>query len=236
MPSDQDFAVGIGADHEARDSKRYRQVRFRSPPGSTEVLLVRHGESEPADPDRPFPMVDGRGDPALSPLGGHKAVRIADRLAKTRVDAIYVTSLRRTAETAAPLVARLGLVPRAEPALAEVNLGEWDGGVYRQRVAEGDPIVLQMIEQERWDVIPGAESNASVAARVTAAVERIAGSHPDRRVVCFAHGGTIGAVLAIATGSRPFAFTGSDNGAISTIVVTERHWLLRGYNDRSHLE
>jgi probable phosphoglycerate mutase len=75
-----------------------------------------------------------------------------------------------------------------------------------------------------------------VAARVTAAVERIAGSHPDGRVACFAHGGTIGAVLAIATGSRPFAFTGSDNGAISTIVVTERHWLLRGFNDRSHLE
>ena len=107
-----------------------------------------------------------------------------------------------------PLSHGSGLVPLVEPALAEVNLGEWDGGVYRRRVAEGDPLVLQMFEQERWDVIPGAESNASVAARVGAAIARIAKSHPNERVVCFAHGGTIGAVLAIATGSRPFAFTG----------------------------
>jgi probable phosphoglycerate mutase len=197
---------------------------------------VRHGESEPADPDRPFPLVEGRGDPALSPLGREQAVRIADRLAVTRVDAIYVTNLRRTAETAAALAARLGLVPEVEPDLAEVYLGEWDGGIYRRHVLEGDPIALQVFEQERWDVIPGAESNASITKRVTSAIRRIAERHQGDRVVCFAHGGTIGAVLAIATGSRPFAFTGSDNGAISTIVVTGSRWVLRGFNDRSHLE
>lgn len=236
MPPDQDFAAGLDAEKEAPDSSRYRQVRFQLPAGATEILLVRHGESEPADPKRPFPMVEGRGDPALSPLGRQQALRVADRLAKTHVDAVYVTNLRRTAETAAPLVARLGLVPRVEAGLAEVNLGAFDGGLYRQRVAERDPVVLEMFEQERWDVIPGAESNAAVAARVGDAIARIARSHPDGRVVCFAHGGTIGAVLASATSSRPFAFTGSDNAAISTIVVTERRWLLRGYNDRSHLD
>ncbi|MGO9581509.1 MAG: histidine phosphatase family protein [Acidimicrobiales bacterium] len=236
MASDQDFAPEESAKEATTDGRRYRQVRFEPPPGSTEIVLVRHGESESADPARPFPLVDGRGDPALSALGREQAVRVADRLAPTRVDAIYVTSLRRTAETAAPLVARLGLVPTVEPALAEVNLGEWDRGIYRQRIAEGDPLVLEMSEQERWDVIPGAESNASVAARVGPAIWRIAEDHPGERVVCFAHGGTIGVVLAMATGSRPFAFTGSDNGAISTIVVAGSRWLLRGFNDRSHLE
>ena len=166
--------------------RRYPQIRFEAPPGATELLLVRHGESQAADPDRPFPFVDGRGDPELSPLGREQAVLVADRLAATRVDAIYVTSLRRTAETAAPLAARLGLVPTVEPALAEVRLGEWDGGIYRQRVAEGDPVVLQMVEEERWDVIPGAESNAAIAARVGPAITRIAQRHPGRacRVLC----------------------------------------------------
>ena len=161
-------------------SRRYRQIRFEAPPGATELLLVRHGESQAADPDRPFPFVDGRGDPELSPLGREQAVRVADRLAATRVDAIYVTSLRRTAETAAPLAARLGLVPTVEPALAEVRLGEWDGGVYRQRVAEGDPVVAQMFEEQRWDVIPGAESNAAIAARVGPAITAIARAPPKR--------------------------------------------------------
>ncbi|MGO9151443.1 MAG: histidine phosphatase family protein [Acidimicrobiales bacterium] len=217
-------------------TRRYGQIRFEPPAGATELLLVRHGESQAADPDRPFPLVDGRGDPQLSQLGREQAALIADRLAATRVDAIVVTSLRRTAETAAPLAARLGLVPEVEPGLAEVRLGEWDGGIYRQRVAEGDPLALRMVEEERWDVIPGAESNATIAARVGPAIGRIAERHAGERVVCFAHGGTIGVVLAIATGSRPFAFNGSDNGAISIIVVAGPRWLLRGFNDRSHLE
>jgi probable phosphoglycerate mutase len=217
-------------------TKRYRQIGFEPPRGATEVLLVRHGESEAADPDNPFPLVDGRGDPELSQLGREQAILVADRLATTRFDAIYVTNLRRTAETAAPLAARLGLTPEVEPALAEVHLGEWDGGTYRQRVSEGDPLALLMAEEERWDVIPGAESNADVAARVGAAITRIAERHANGRVVCFAHGGTIGVALAIATGSRPFAFIGSDNGAISSIVVAGARWLLRGFNDRSHLE
>ncbi len=217
-------------------TRLYRQIRFELPPGATEMLLVRHGESEAADPERPFPLVDGRGDPELSPLGREQAVLIADRLATTRVDAIYVTNLRRTAETAAPLAQRLGLVPEVEPDLAEVRLGEWDSGVYRQRVIEGHPLALRMVEEERWDVIPGAESNAAIAARVRPVIGRIAERHGGGRVVCFAHGGTIGAVLALATGSRPFAFIGSDNGAISSIVVTGPRWWLRGFNDRSHLE
>ena len=165
MPPDQDFY---------ESNERYHQVRFAPPAGSTEVLLVRHGESIPADPARPFPLVDGRGDPPLSPVGREQAVKLANRLARGRVDAIYVTSLRRTAETAAPLAARLGLVPLVEPALAEVHLGAWDAGVYRIRAAEGDPLVAEIAEQERWDVIAGAESNAAIAARVGPAIERIA--------------------------------------------------------------
>jgi probable phosphoglycerate mutase len=235
MAREQDLSSETGRDVSPA-ARRYGQIRFESPAGATESLLVRHGESQAADPDRPFPLVDGRGDPQLSQLGREQAALIADRLAATRVDAIYVTSLRRTAETAAPLAARLGLVPEVEPALAEVRLGEWDGGIYRQRVAEGDPLALRMVEEERWDVIPGAESNAAIAARVGPAIGRIAERHAGERVVCFAHGGTIGAVLAIATGSRPFAFNGSDNGAISSIVVAGPCWLLRGFNDRSHLE
>lgn len=236
MPPDQDFHTGVGADREDEGSPRFRQVRFQAPPGSTEIVLVRHGESAAADPLRPFPMTDGRGDPPLSALGRQQAVLVADRLARKHVDGIYVTTLRRTVETAAPLAARLGLVPVVEPDLAEVKLGPWDGGIYRQRVAENDPLVARMFEEERWDVIPGAESNEELALRVSRAIVRISTAHPDGRIVCFAHGGTIGAVLAVATRSRFFAFTGSDNAAMSTIVVLGERWLLRGFNDRSHLE
>ena len=48
-------------------AKPIRQARFRRPPGSTELFLVRHGESEPAVPGQAFPLVDGHGDPNTSP-------------------------------------------------------------------------------------------------------------------------------------------------------------------------
>src|SRR5204863_9079345 len=92
------------------ESKEYRQVRFRRPPGACEILLVRHGESEPARPGQPFPLVDGQGDPALDPVGVEQAKLAADRLIDSGqpIAAIYVTTLRRTHETAAPLARQLG--------------------------------------------------------------------------------------------------------------------------------
>lgn len=217
-------------------TQAFRQPRFRRPPGSTELILVRHGESEPAVPGRPFPTVDGHGDPALAPEGREQALRVADRLADQQLDAVYVTSLRRTAETAEPLLARIGLTPVVEPGLREVHLGEWEGGLLRQKMAEGDPLGARMMAEERWDVIPGAEPMDAFAARVREALVRIITAHPDQRVAVFIHGGVIGELVRQATGStRGFAFVGSDNGSISHLVADGERWVLRRYNDTSHL-
>jgi probable phosphoglycerate mutase len=220
----------------AMDAPRtYRQFRFQPPPGSTEVLLVRHGESEPAVEGQDFDLVNGQGDPALSPEGRQQAELVGERLSEERIDAIYVSSLRRTVQTAEPLARRLSLTPVVEPDLREVFLGEWEGGLFRQKVIEQDPITLRMYEEQRWDVIPGAESAAALTQRVRAAIERIAAAHPDQRVVAFSHGGTIGEVLAQASHSLPFAFNGADNASISHVVITKERWAIRRFNDTAHL-
>jgi probable phosphoglycerate mutase len=216
-------------------AREYRQIRFQPPPGATEVLLVRHGESEAAVEGQNFELVDGHGDPALSAEGRAQAELVCGRLAGERIDAIYVTSLRRTAQTADPLARRLAIAPRIEPDLREVFLGDWEGGLLRQKVIERDPIAVQMSEEQRWEVIPGAESSTMLANRVRAAIERIAAAHPDQRVVAFAHGGTIGEVLAQAAHSDPFAFSGADNASISHLVVTKERWAIRRFNDTAHL-
>ncbi|HEX6238148.1 MAG TPA: histidine phosphatase family protein [Acidimicrobiales bacterium] len=217
------------------EARTYRQSRFRRPPGSTELLLVRHGESVPARDGQSFPLVDGHGDPELAPEGYEQARRIAERLEHEDISAIYVTTLRRTVETAAPLAERLGLELRVEPDLREVYLGEWEGGIFRKHVAEGHPLAARMYAEQRWDVIPGAEPADAFAARVRRAITRITASHPDDTVVVVSHGGVIGQVLGDAVSARGFAFTGSDNGAISHLVVTPDRWIVRCYNDTAHL-
>lgn len=213
----------------------YRQTQFHKPPDAVELLLVRHGESQVAHMDAPFPLVAGQGDPELAPEGRHQADRVADRLSVMRIDAIYVSNLRRTAQTAAPLARRLGLTPREEPDLREVGLGEWEGGLFRKMVADNNAVAQRMWAQERWDVIPGAEPTDAFAGRVRRVVERLAAAHPGERLAVFTHGGVIGQVLAAASGSRRFAFIGADNASISQVVVTGERWIIRSFNDTAHL-
>lgn len=218
------------------EPKTFRQHRFTPPPGATELILVRHGESAPAVVGERFDLVDGHGDPALSVEGREQAVKVCARLAGEGVDAIYVSKLRRTSETALALAEALGLEMVVDPDLHEVFLGDWEGGLFRQKVAEGDPVAVQMLNEERWEVIPNAEPAVDFAARARRAVERIAAAHRDQRVAVFAHGGIIGQILSTATGSRPFAFSGGDNASISHVVVVGERWILRRFNDTSHLD
>ena len=214
-----------------------RQWRFQPPPGATEILLVRHGESEPAVVGESFKLLDGQSDPALSPEGEAEAAQVCERLASEHIDAIYVSTLRRTAQTAAPLARRLGITPVADNDLREVFLGEWEGGgMFRKNVNDQHPLALRMFEEQRWDVVPGAESMEDFAGRLRSAIERIAAAHTDQRVAVFVHGGVIGEILHQVTDSRPFAFIGADNGSISHIVITAERWILRRFNDTSHLQ
>jgi len=216
--------------------EEYRQFRFTLPPGATEILLVRHGESQPAREDRPFPLVDGQGDPPLAAEGERQAELVAKRLEHEELDGIYVTTLRRTHQTAEPLAKRLGRTPVVEPGLREIMLGEWEGGLFRIKVAQQDPVAQRMYTEERWDVIPGAESTADFAARIRDAVERLAAAHVDRRIAVFTHGGTIGQVVSMATGARPFSFVDGDNASITQLVVWGPRWVIRRFNDTAHLD
>jgi len=215
----------------------YRQRQFELPPGATELILVRHGASAPAVPGEPFPLLDGHGDPPLAPEGSVQAQAVADRLAGEGLHALFVTNLQRTHATAAPLSERTGLPFAVVPDLAEVRLGEWEGGEFRIRVADGDPVALQAIAEERWEVIPGAETMESLARRVRAGIDAIVAlAGPDARVAAVLHGGVIGEVCRQATDSRPFAFIHSDNGSITRLVVLPGgRWLLRSFNDTAHL-
>lgn len=217
--------------------REFPQLRFAAPPKSTEVLLLRHGASEPHRVGEEFPLVDGHGDPALAPEGVEQAELAARRLLTSgeQIDAVYVTTLRRTQQTAAPLVAGLGVEPRVIADLREVYLGEWEGGHVRAKLAANDPIAVRVYAERRWEIIPGAESHSDFTSRVRRGIETIATAHRDGLVVAVVHGGVIGAAVEIATGGSGFAFGGADNGSLTHLVVTADRWILRCFNDSSHL-
>ncbi len=219
------------------DRDSFEQSPYELPPGSTEIVLVRHGASEAAVVGGRFPLVDGHSDPALSDAGRAQAEMVARGLGGDEFSGLFVTSLRRTQETAAPLAAATGLQPQVIRELREVYLGDFEGGEYRIRAGRGDPVIQQVFAEERWDAIPNGEPWEDFSARLSAGIEQIvAAVGPNTSAVAVVHGAVIGQLCRQATNSRPFAFVHSDNCSVSRLVVfADGRWLLRSFNDISHL-
>jgi 2,3-bisphosphoglycerate-dependent phosphoglycerate mutase len=216
-------------------SNEMRQHRFTAPKGAADLILIRHGETQAAVRGQNFPMVGGQGDPALRPEGHAQAEAVGARLRDHPIDAIYVTTMQRTHQTAAPLAAHLGMTPRVEADLREVFLGDWDGGEFRFRAAAGDPAILRARDRHEWGELPGAETTAAFQTRVRRGLLRIAAAHADELVAVVVHGGVVGAALALATGAKAFSFSGAANGSISRLVVHGEDMIVRGFNDCAHL-
>lgn len=76
--------------------------------GETTVYIVRHAEKAAEKPS----------DPELSAVGYIRADSLASALRDAGVNAIIVTSLKRTALTARPLARRRGITPQVVPVAA----------------------------------------------------------------------------------------------------------------------
>jgi probable phosphoglycerate mutase len=216
-------------------SRAFPQVTYEAPAGACQVLLVRHGQSEAYVAGRPFELVAGQGDPPLSEVGRAQARAVAERLRREPIGAVYVSTLRRTLQTAEPLLAALDLEATVDADWREVYLGQGEGGRFRQMVAEDHPAVVAMRERLEWGEIPGAETNAQLTRRTVGALDRVAAAHPGAVVAVFCHGGVIGAVLGHLARTNPFVFNRSDNAAISHVVVGAGTGDIRRFNDAGHL-
>jgi 2,3-bisphosphoglycerate-dependent phosphoglycerate mutase len=211
------------------------QRPFSPPDGAREVLLVRHGSTGAPLENAPPP---GTGGASLSDVGRAQADAVATRLADAPIAAVVVSSLRRTHESAAPLVSARGLRPLELADLREVELGDWEHGELSRRAARADQEFRRVLSEQRWDVIPNAERADVFADRVRRglAAAADAGGDAEGPVVVFTHGGVIAEACHQVTGSEPFAFLVVGNGSLTRLVRLENgRWMLLGFNDLAHL-
>ena len=145
----------------------------------TTILLARHGETDWNREGR----WQGWADPPLNETGRLQAEALADELRATPFDSVYSSDLRRAHETAEILAAPHGVPIVVDPDLREIDIGSWLG-LTRAEIAERFP------DGRR----PDGETREQHAARVLAAVERIAREQLGRRVLVVTHGGTLRAL------------------------------------------
>lgn len=165
-----------------------------------ELVLVRH-----ALPLRIDATPDGSpADPGLAELGQQQARRLVEALVADRVTHLYSSPARRALETAAPVVAALGLPLTVVEGLAEFDQAHSSYVPVEELRAAGDP---------RWDLLVAGDlyhadvDPVAFRERVVTAVEGIARAHPGGRAVLFTHSGSINAYAGHVTGQqRPLWF------------------------------
>ncbi len=129
--------------------------------GTTEIWLVRHGDCYEGMIDDP--------DPALSPAGRRQAERLAQRIKRLEVAAVYASPARRAQETARAIDPH----PRIDPRLMEMSF----------EVSDDNQIVFTETPQD-------------VVERMSAAIDEITQAHAGERVVVVCHAGVIVNYLA----------------------------------------
>jgi probable phosphoglycerate mutase len=155
------------------------------------LLLIRHAESTWNAAGR----WQGQGDPPLSSLGREQAYALAAQLAAEGVQVLIASDLARSAQTAAILGARWGLVAQLDARLREIDIGAWTG-LTREQIVERDAATLACFEAEALETRPGGgETRLEIRARVRAAVAELAAAQRGRRVAIVTHLGVIRALV-----------------------------------------
>jgi len=94
------------------------------------IYLLRHGE--PAVPGPGRWCLGSRSDWPLSRTGREQAEQAAERLSAAQLTAVFSSPLQRCLQTAEAVSARCGLPAAVRPALAEIDMGLWDGRSFRE--------------------------------------------------------------------------------------------------------
>ncbi len=165
------------------------------PSHSTTIYLVRHGQSLLNLEKR----VSGQLDPLLSTEGMRHSVALADQLRKVRLTRIYTSALKRTIETARPTAESHGLPIRSITALNELHFGVLEGRFRDARDPEASAIWKAHKQDTLHYRIPGGESFAALAARVTASLKDILADAEGGTILLVGHRNTHRALFGMLT-------------------------------------
>jgi broad specificity phosphatase PhoE len=160
----------------------------------TTFLLVRHGET-----DAVGKIIAGwqAGWP-LNSAGRKQVERLASRMSRFPIKAVYTSPLERTMQTAEAIAGIHGLAPKIREDLGEFRCGAWEGLTFQE-----------LDEREDWRRFntvrsavraPGGELMVETQIRMIRELNGIREVHPDETVAVVSHGDPLRSVVAYCLG------------------------------------
>jgi 2,3-bisphosphoglycerate-dependent phosphoglycerate mutase len=201
---------------------------------ATEVLLIRHGQSEGNEGGR----FGGHGPTPLTALG-HRQARAAGEAiaAEGGLDVIYGSDLKRAMQTAEPICAATGLILRTTAALRERHVGIFTGMTFAEAEAQHPVEFAAMMARDIDAAPPEGESPRERMTHVARFFDDAVAKHEGERICFVSHAFTLNLLLRHLLGmTSPQAFIRSDNCALHRLRRQENgFWNVLALNDKRHL-
>lgn len=200
---------------------------------TTQLLLVRHGQTALSHSD----AFCGTTEAPLSDTGHQQAQKLAKRLSRTHIDALYCSPQGRARATAQPIAAALNLEIQIREPLHEMDFGRWEGRVQADLYKEV-PAEMAAWDRGSWRVqLPGGETQQAVIARVVPCIVELLTAHAGQTILIVGHRTAwrllVGHLLNLSlANSRPLHL---DPASLTKLLITGDQVELVFYNDTSHL-
>jgi broad specificity phosphatase PhoE len=171
---------------------RAQPVLTAEPPGRRLVLL-RHGRTAWNEAGR----AQGQADIELDDLGHRQAERVAPHLAALEPAALWTSDLARARQTCSYLEKETGLSAIHDERLRELSVGQREGLTVAEFAARFPEEHTAWMSGDEHLRLPGAETTAEGAERVTAALhDCLAALEPGATGIVVTHGAALKVGLA----------------------------------------
>ena len=199
----------------------------------TKIILIRHGQTEWNLSGR----YQGQSDIPLSEEGLKQAECLARNFPLPAVDAVYASDLQRAAVTAKCIAGRFQCPLYLEPALREMNFGDWEGLDYAAIAKQWPEEVQNFFGHPDKLRVPHGETFAQLQQRAVAQIRTIGVKERGKTIAVVAHGAINRTILASAL-HMPLHYLWSlrqDNTAVNILRIEEDYVMLELMNSTAHL-
>lgn len=201
---------------------------------ATRFILIRHGQTEW---NRGAERFRGRADIPLNDLGYAQAQRVAARLAREEIAALYASPKQRTLATAQPLADARNLPAQPHDGLLDVDYGALEGMTLDEARRAYPDVIARWLATPGETTFPRGESFSQMRARIVALLDELAPKHAGATIALVTHRVVCCALLCVVLGlpSNALWRIRQDNACVNFFEKHAHGFVVTLLNDTHHL-
>ncbi|CAA9583331.1 Alpha-ribazole-5'-phosphate phosphatase [uncultured Synechococcales cyanobacterium] len=201
---------------------------------SLNLYLLRHGETTYSKTGG----YCGDLDPELTPEGMQMAEAFAQTYRSHPWAAVFVSPMKRTIATAAPLCDAVGMDMQLRDGLKEIRYGQWEGETLEFVKQHYPDDYIRWLTEPAWNPPTGGETAVEIASRASLVIAEIEAHYPTGNVLVVSHKATLRIILCSLLGIDLGRYRDRINTLVASVSIVKfdvHGPLLQVLGDRYHL-